>query len=229
LLVDEVLAVGDAAFQKKCLGKMGDVAKKGRTILFVSHNMAAIQNLCHKACLLQRGELVAIGQVTDIITTYLQSAESIEDNTLEQRTDRQGNSKLRFISFKADNFICGSPTQFSIAYKGTIPLRNVHISTSVSNIFGEPVAYLSNDLTQDLFSEVTAEGEFVCRFEKMPLLPGTYTLNFYCTVNGIIADWITNAATVQVIEGDFYGTGKLPSQSYKVAISHEWKAINDKS
>src|SRR3989475_8157346 len=67
LIVDEVLAVGDAAFQKKCLGKMGSVAKEGRTVLFVSHQMAAVQNLCRSAMTLQRGNLTFLGAVTDAI------------------------------------------------------------------------------------------------------------------------------------------------------------------
>jgi len=71
LLVDEVLAVGDAAFQKKCLGKMGDVAKTGRTVLFVSHNMAAIQRLCHTAILLEKGQIEAQGDVYKVTETYL--------------------------------------------------------------------------------------------------------------------------------------------------------------
>ena len=71
LLVDEVLAVGDAAFQKKCLGKMGEVAKEGRTVLFVSHNMATIQRLCHSALLLDSGRMTACGTVSDVIQLYL--------------------------------------------------------------------------------------------------------------------------------------------------------------
>jgi lipopolysaccharide transport system ATP-binding protein len=73
LLVDEVLAVGDAAFQQKCLGKMGEVAKEGRTVLFVSHNMATIQRLCHSAMLLERGQVVARGAVSDVIQRYLKA------------------------------------------------------------------------------------------------------------------------------------------------------------
>ena len=71
LLVDEVLAVGDAQFQKKCLGKMGDVAKEGRTVLFVSHNMAAVENLCRRGFLLRRGQLAQDGKVRQVVETYL--------------------------------------------------------------------------------------------------------------------------------------------------------------
>jgi lipopolysaccharide transport system ATP-binding protein len=82
LLVDEVLAVGDASFQKKCLGKMGDVAKEGRTVLFVSHNMVALQSLCQRAVLLQEGSVVKEGETISVINSYLDQA---SDYTLEQR------------------------------------------------------------------------------------------------------------------------------------------------
>ena len=76
LLVDEVLAVGDAQFQKKCLGKMGEVAREGRTVLFVSHNMAALQRLCHSACLLHAGTVVTHGQTSCVIAQYTSSSHS---------------------------------------------------------------------------------------------------------------------------------------------------------
>jgi lipopolysaccharide transport system ATP-binding protein len=72
LLIDEVLAVGDAAFQKKCLGKMGEIATEGRTVLFVSHNIATIQRLCHSVILLDNGQMKSCGTVSDVIQVYLQ-------------------------------------------------------------------------------------------------------------------------------------------------------------
>jgi len=71
LLVDEVLAVGDAGFQKKCLAKMGDVSRAGRTVLLVSHNMGSIAALCDRALVLRQGKLDYIGEVGDAVTTYL--------------------------------------------------------------------------------------------------------------------------------------------------------------
>ena len=74
LLVDEVLAVGDAAFQKKCLGKMGDVAREGRTVLFVSHNMQAVQNLCDRAVLLRNGVVACLGHTSQVVAEYMSSS-----------------------------------------------------------------------------------------------------------------------------------------------------------
>ena len=99
LMVDEVLAVGDAQFQKKCLGKMGDVAKEGRTVLFVSHNMAAISNLCEKVLVLEHGSLIAIEQSSVAITKYLQLDDANQGTGNINKRNRSGNGPVRFTSF----------------------------------------------------------------------------------------------------------------------------------
>jgi lipopolysaccharide transport system ATP-binding protein len=96
LLVDEVLAVGDAAFQKKCLGKMGDVAKQGRTVLFVSHNMTAVQSLCRRALMIAKGNLVADGLVAPVVARYLQDAQGpTEERHWTDPTAAPGNDIIR--------------------------------------------------------------------------------------------------------------------------------------
>jgi lipopolysaccharide transport system ATP-binding protein len=229
LLIDEVLAVGDAAFQRKCMGKMGDVAKAGRTVVFVSHNMAAIQNLCTTAHLLSRGRVVSSGKVGDVIEKYLHDVTESERQSLSERQDREGNGKLRMIEFAATGsgasptVMCGAEAQFEIRYTAANPIRNVHISIGFYNPYGEGALYVSNDLVGARFDDAPANGVMTCRFARMPLLPGTYTLNLYCTVNGILADWVKDAAQVTVEEGDFYGTGKLPPKGYgSVVAQHEW-------
>lgn len=101
LLVDEVLAVGDAAFQKKCLGKMGDVAAEGRTVLFVSHNMVAVQNLCPRSIWLQEGQIVADGETAVIVKDYLQlSSPSVREKVWEQLPSALGNDDFRIRSLR---------------------------------------------------------------------------------------------------------------------------------
>ena len=104
LIVDEVLAVGDASFQKKCLGKMGNVAKEGRTILFVSHNMAAVSNLCNRVVCLMRGKVVNIAETKDGISKYLQTlAGNAEETATLNVADRSGEGPLRFVSFRCES------------------------------------------------------------------------------------------------------------------------------
>ena len=114
-LVDEALAVGDVAFQKKCLGKMEDVAKTGRTVLFVSHNMAAIEHLCHRAYLFDKGHLVGAGKTHDVVEAYLAAVQAAGGQGVSQRTDRQGNGQLRFT----DIAFCGpSGTPLEVVQSG---------------------------------------------------------------------------------------------------------------
>ena len=101
LIVDEVLAVGDAEFQKKCLGKMQAVSGEGRTVLFVSHNMAAIRSLCTKGVLLNRGKLSTQASISEVINSYMQYSSSLQEVKVIDRNDRQGSGAIRFYDFKA--------------------------------------------------------------------------------------------------------------------------------
>ncbi len=120
LLVDEVLAVGDLAFQKKCLGKMDDVTQEGRTVLFVSHNMALIQTLCQRGIFLQNGKVAADGTVTEAVGAYLKTLEQVESQDLAHRTDRQGSGQIRLIGIDvlngsgepATSLVTGKPARF---------------------------------------------------------------------------------------------------------------------
>jgi lipopolysaccharide transport system ATP-binding protein len=231
LLVDEVLAVGDAAFQRKCLGKMEDTSREGRTILFVSHNMSAIKNLCKTAYLLSHGNIIFSGDVGDVIAQYLQNADQFANNDpLSIRTDRRGNGKLRFVDFivhgvtHTNNTVqCGEPASFVIPYQGQPQLRNVYVSITFYTPLGERALYVGTDVVGKDFAEIRSNGAFVCSFQKVPLMPGIYIANIYCTVNGVVSDWVVDAARIQVIEGDYFGTGKLPPNGYgKVVAPHDW-------
>jgi lipopolysaccharide transport system ATP-binding protein len=97
LLVDEVLAVGDLAFQKKCLGKMGDIAREGRTILMVSHNMVAVQNLCDRGIWLDSGQVIMDGDIDSVVNAYIKSTATSNDTALESKK-RTGTGEARVIS-----------------------------------------------------------------------------------------------------------------------------------
>src|SRR6266513_536252 len=143
LIVDEVLAVGDAQFQKKCLGKMQDVSTQGRTILFVSHNMSIVQRLCERAIILQRGSLVISGPSAKVVPHYLRQLSRRGPLPLDTRRDREGSGMLRFISVElaADNhvrvpvFQCGATAILSLRFKSTAEreLRNVRIAIGIDN------------------------------------------------------------------------------------------------
>src|SRR5882724_7734841 len=233
LLVDEVLAVGDIAFQRKCLGKMGDVARQGRTILFVSHNMAAVESLCSTAYLLENGRLVASGTTKTVVDGYLYSIPALCNTSLEHRTDREGNGRLRFtdIEFRSDEDVptevvqTGKTLLISVAYASTNEtVKNVEMSIDIFAPNGQCMLILNNAMVGADFESVPGVGRFYCRVERFPLSPGQYYITLFCRANGTIADWVQQAALLTVEPGDFYGTGRLPHATHGgFLIPQKWQ------
>jgi lipopolysaccharide transport system ATP-binding protein len=225
LIVDEVLAVGDAAFQKKCLGKMEDVSQnQGRTILFVSHHMAAVQNLCNKCIYLKSGEVMGTGGTQEIIHQYLQSSLAFSGTNLMYRKDRNGNGRLQFLSVSLTNnnghftdyAMCGSPLSINlkVKIKENENLKYVKISVGIDDEMGSRIAILSNDITDQLFPSIS-DGIYLISIQipKLPLKSGNYIVTLFSESNGLISDWIQEAAVLKVDSGDFFNTGKLPQES----------------
>ena len=221
LIVDEVLAVGDASFQKKSLAKMNEVGDSGRTILFVSHNMTAVERLCTSAILLDRGRVVAAGGTHEVIEDYLKTAGGAVQ-ALAKRADRKGTGRLRFTGIEA-GVRTGKPSEIVLDYAGTGPLSNVAVSIGLFTPRGEGALFLGTEVAGAHLENVPASGRIVCRMERAALLPGRYTMNVYCTVNGAIADWVTDAAIIDVDEGDYFGSGRLPPPGYgSTTVEHSW-------
>jgi lipopolysaccharide transport system ATP-binding protein len=221
LIVDEVLAVGDAEFQKKCLGKMKDVSGEGRTVLFVSHNMAAIQNLCDKAIYLKKGTVQMIGEADKVINTSLKAASEIQAINLADRKDRSGNGAIRFqsVELKDENgnnlqaFQSGKPATICITFlnKENIKLNNLLVALSIDDEYGQRLTQFSNEVTNQIFNSISSINNTVeIHIEKLPLKQGSYTFVLFSRVNNEIADWIQEAGTFDVEAGDFFNTGKLP-------------------
>lgn len=232
LLVDEVLAVGDVGFQRKCLGKMGAVAKEGRTVLFVSHNMAAVESLCSRALLLEQGKTLAIGRTREVLDAYLGLVATAGAQDLALRKDRQGDGKLRFTSlgFHAGDDVgpgdvvrCGEDLEFVVGYRATQNLRNVSMSIVVYTLSGQVLFVLGNEMTGTAWETAPPEGYMSCQVRRLPLTPGQYAINLYCEANGMLADWVQSAASLTVEAGDFFGTGKLPPASHGgLLVDQEW-------
>lgn len=232
LIMDEVLAVGDSAFQKKCLGKMKDVASTGRTILFVSHNMASIQNLCDKCLYLKDGQMVTYGKTEDVIPVYLRASQEVQLLKLSDRKDRSGNGKLKFTSFnlknkQGENVVaahCGDYLNFEIEIDAATDLSNIIISLGIDDNMGQRIAHYNNEVTNQVFEKITKGKHLIdIATPKLPLKSGEYTFTLYCTVNGDIADWIQDAGSFTVESGDFYRSGKLPPEGQgSIFIEHSF-------
>ena len=221
LIVDEVLAVGDAEFQKKCLGKMQDVAGGGRTVLFVSHNMAAVQNLCKTGHMLAAGKVIASGAIDDVVGHYHSESLRLADVSLADRRDREGTGQLRFsaISFRNQHGLpvkaltSGAPAKIELALTraGEQPLRAVRFAIGVDNEAGLRILVWSTHLAEQDIAELPADADTVSVVvPKLALAAGRYELTLFCTVNNEIADWVKTAGSIDVETGDFYGSGQMP-------------------
>ncbi|MCC6612301.1 MAG: ABC transporter ATP-binding protein [Anaerolineae bacterium] len=234
LIVDEVLAVGDAEFQKKCLGKMGEVAGEGRTVLFVSHNMAAVMNLCEKSLHLRAGQIVHYGSTKDVVEAYVSQSDEVPGSNLESRMDRRGNGRFRFYRFAMRNtagefvptLISGEDAEFLAFFRGERPLnmKSVQVSMKVVSVWGERLFTVYNGFSGDTFEGNLEAGVFVCHVPKLPLAPGRYTVSLWSALGHDEIDWITDCASFDVVAGDYYGTGKAPDiQTHgAMLLPHHW-------
>lgn len=233
LVVDEVLAVGDASFQKKCLGRMRDVASMGRTVIFVSHNMAAVSSLCSNAMVLWEGKVeYPLGSVEGAVQQYLSQVHKITKQKLAERTDRQGNGRVRIDDFatfdgqgnELEYLATGQEVDFRIYYSAKENnVRNVSVAIGLSSNAGGFVSMLGNNIAGESFETIARDGYFTCKIKKLPLMPGNYTAGLIVRSNDVILDWIQQAVTLVVEPGDFYGTGRMPPQSHSgVLLEQEW-------
>lgn len=233
LLVDEVLAVGDLAFQQKCTGKIGDAARSGRTVLFVTHNMASLRNLCTQAMLLEHGDNSTIGGVDQVVSTYLKSLESIDSSNGDLTSvPRTGTGAVRFrrISFESktgepiSQVVTGEALDVELEYESTRERHtNVILSVNFSDQMGNRLFACTSGALPKPIELAYPQGIIRCRIPRLPLLPGRYCVEGLVKVDGRVADWISPIANLQVVAGDFFGSGKLPSsRTGPILIDFDW-------
>jgi lipopolysaccharide transport system ATP-binding protein len=229
LLVDEVLAVGDAAFQKKCLGKMGDVARQGRTVLFVSHNMASILALCERVILLNAGTMLDNGPTQEVVREYLKSTISQEIVALDQRADRAGDGSARMISCKIESTESGhlvsstSRMKFSIAYKGDRPLKHTRFLVTIYDYTNTGIYLFDSDAVGGIPEVLPAEGVVTCTTDPINLTPGRCYINLALFRGTAVADHIEQAASFDVEADEFYSTGRVPPREWVLCLlRHKW-------
>lgn len=236
LIVDEVLAVGDVAFQRKCLGKMEDVAtRQGRTILFVSHNLSAVQSLCNRAMWLNEGRVVEEGNAHEVTRHYYQAASPLSDVPLRVREDRSGDGTVRFTavsieSLDADRLIRPrSKLRIAINYESERPIRQAHFLISVYDYQSSQGIYLlSSDAAGGLPEVLPPKGTIVCTTDRINLTPGRCFVNLRIKKGEAVADYIQFAKFFDVVEEDIYGTGKYPPRDWVTGIiNQDWKLSAD--
>jgi lipopolysaccharide transport system ATP-binding protein len=221
LLVDEVLAVGDMVFQKRCLGKMSDVAREGRTIIFVSHNMASIEALCSTCVFISNGRLVAKGDTHEVISRYI-TAELTPESASACLSGHTGRRKDSIPMMTAVNLLgdddsptaavrMGASVSVSVSFVcESNPIVPV-IGIVIKNAHGLPILGVNNKFIGGYrFEGRLGAGTICCKIQRLPLLPGKYSLDLYLGDGPQDVDVIYDAISFEVQPADVFGTGQLP-------------------
>jgi len=212
LLVDEVLAVGDVAFQKKCLGKMDNVSKQGRTVIFVSHNMNAMQRLCPKSMLLSHGQLIMQGDTPEVIERYLSTFSTAKPpgNWIDlSGLSRDGNGNVRFaaISYSSLNQTTGyqpfsnGPLEFSLDIESDAARSVGSIAVTIYDRYGTKLVNADTLSFDEMIPLQEGHNILRLKVDKLYLNPGIYTLGLWAAnPPGEIYDSIPSAVQMEVVE-----------------------------
>ncbi len=233
LVVDEVLAVGDVEFQKKAIGKMQDVSRnQGRTVLFVSHNMAAVKNLCEKGVIMKNGFASEIFSSDTAIQKYLEEQESLGLHNNFSLKDSDFANYTAFITEgkifgKNDNsIICGDEMNIHIKYKNNDPTAYADLHVGLYDAFGTKISHLAASFTTGSVIKLRAEGNIMCSIPRLPLIPGRYSINLSLHYRGKPYHRVLDAFFFIVEEGDFFNSGRMPGHNQgKFLIDADWQFL----
>ena len=238
LLVDEVLAVGDALFQKKCLGKMSQAAKEGRTVLFVSHNLATLENLCHRGIVFEAGRPTFTGQLKPAVDYYLRSTFGSErgsnghviDLTTASGRHKTAQPLLQRLDLFTDedapvngSLRMGSSLKVYIYVRLDRPTSSYDVCIAFDNLVGQRI-FVAHTLFEPNYpqDELIGDQVFVCDIPSLTLVPGEYQLVVALAVpRGVEIDRIDDAGRITIVNSDYYGTGKAPWDGFFV-LKHRW-------
>lgn len=236
LLIDEVLAVGDMAFQRKSLMKMQSIAKdEGRTVVYVSHNMASIDSLCSSALLLEEGRVAARGKARKVISEYITDYVPVDDTpNIAKKKVRSGSGKVKIMDFWIEDarhkrtklIASGDKCYFVFKYicPSGRPQKDVDLGFAVSSLMDQPLFLHYMSFTNQQLNVCPPQGKFVFGFNKFPLAEGQYKIGIRATVQGKEADHIPGATQFEVEDGDFYKIGLPVAQKHSpIYIEGGWK------
>jgi lipopolysaccharide transport system ATP-binding protein len=218
LVIDEVLAVGDQAFQQKCVTKMSGVAQAGRTILCVSHNMAAVENLCHRAIVLERGALVIDCEPRRAIARYGELISHDRDQPVSERIDRKGSGQLRLSSLRLRNSLSdnanvvamGEDWVIELEFTGAGRVPRPVVGLVVTSVHGQRIARIMSTETYGDLPAFERGCRLSIQIKNLNLLAGFYQLIVDLSDEAVTTiDRVERAATIEVIPKDVFGQGKV--------------------
>ncbi len=236
LIIDEVLSVGDIGFQRKCLGKMNEVAGNGRTVLFVSHNMAAVENLCTMGLLLDRGRTAYLGSVKDTVRQYISLFRPQDNMFLSIDSKRVGSGLARITSYwiededhgKVDLVKTGDNVILSFTISLNRPMKDIDIGFSVHREDDNQLLFiLYSSYVNKFYNSEEGDVEVKCWIESLPLPEGRYLIKAQIMQAGNLLDrLIAGVGYLEVVEGDFFGTGikssKLTREQPQFLVKGIW-------
>lgn len=230
LVIDEVLAVGDAEFQKKAIGKMQDISKgQGRTVLFVSHNMAAVKNLCTRAIVLEHGKTVFEGNTNDAINFYIRNQDiqfKFDPKTRRNLSDKIYIKDIRICNDKnqlIDTALSGDAVIIEVKISNIDNVKPLHVGLGVYSQEDEEQFHCSTEVKDNPYSSNKNEIVAKLNIPKWPLVQGYYYFNFYIRVNSELMDHIIQGIWIKSEKGDYYNTGVLPSWNKGFYCEYEWQ------
>jgi homopolymeric O-antigen transport system ATP-binding protein len=226
LLVDEVLAVGDVAFQRKCLGKMDDVAHEGRTVVFVSHNMGLLQTLCERGIFLHQGAVRTDGTIVEAVDAYLQTLEQARSHDLSKRTDRKGQGKAQLVGIEvsnheSSNLKTGHQARFVFSVNAIVP--GMGCNFFIYDTIGQPITSFTSRVRGPADANDPSLGsKFVCEIDQLLLLPGRYRIDVAIVGDNRLQDFIEAAAVFEVADGQVGGRPAQHDGKFSVSMEHRW-------
>lgn len=232
LIVDEVLAVGDMAFQKKCLGKMGEFGESGRTILFVSHNIAAVVNLCQKGIVLQQGKLTFQGDAKSAADYYVGAVSGNAKKNGSHMADlwnARGRlpqyhpwlNKLELYDGEGNSIdgemAIGGAIRVHVQFLLHEPSANFDARVNFVDLYGQVIFAARSIYERDRnWGERSGQQELICDIPDLPLTPGEYRIEVALVIDEKCVDYVEDACRLKISGSDFYGTGAIPSLGFFV-------------
>jgi len=239
LIVDEVLAVGDTAFQNKCLGKIQGVAKEGRTVLFVSHNMAAVQHLCNRVVVLENGRTTFSGDTKEGVDHYFKSVAGEQISYNPSHVDLAPHHPGRPAIYKPllqsleffdgdGNPLCGgirigAPLKVALRFAIERALPDVDACVGFETLTGQRV-FTAHTWFDSKRAPTACVGEriYVCEIPSLTLVAGVYKILIALGSAGTVTDLVEDAARIEILDSDYYGTGRSPWNGL-IVLEHHWQ------
>jgi len=244
LVVDEVLAVGDVAFQKKCMGKMAEACAQARTVIFVSHNLAAVEALCNKGIVLQHGSVAFTGSAKEAIQFYLHNLSTVGAATTSHivdvsssagRSPRYRPQLKRVELYTEDDKPCLGELRAGASLKAVIhfhldePCMNFDASIAFDTKAGQRICTAHSAYEPDRVHEGRVGDQvFVCEIPSVPLVPGEYRVGVGLDIGGQEMDWVNDVVSLTVLRSDFYGTGIMPTRG-TFLLNNRWALEDERS